>query len=392
MADSDGIVIDGMYHEEHALPAFVHHRTEDTTFSRIATLKGETPVIYFYTDQPRRVRVSVDFPTGIWTHWFPAAVRAGRYAGNASAENPLTNGHLGWVANLTPPSPNDRLPPTQPGALWNFARQVPDAATVRMTADTVLLADNKVGPMTPRRVPGSGETERFLFYRGLGKANLPVRFLPEENGGQLTCSEPVRHILVVEVKGGRITCREFPTLALGQTLSKVTQQMRPTSAEALARRMSQNLQQAGLFPAEARALVNTWKSSYFGSDGVRVLFLLPQTWTERFLPMRIAPSPDRLVRVMVGRIEGLTRTREQTVADAVRQFPHEPERSFATLEAQGRYLEPILNRLVRTPSSPEVGEIAARLLQTDYVRSAEPQSGSAAQRFAGLCRELRLTP
>ena len=38
-------------------------------------------------------------------------------------------------------------------------------------------------------------------------------------------------------------------------------------------------------------MVNTWRSSYFKTDGIRVLFVLPQSWTDRYIPMRIDPAP-----------------------------------------------------------------------------------------------------
>src|SRR2546429_5550108 len=37
----------------------------------------ETPVIYFYTDQPQTVDVSVDFPKGTITEWYPQASQIG---------------------------------------------------------------------------------------------------------------------------------------------------------------------------------------------------------------------------------------------------------------------------------------------------------------------------
>ena len=73
MNGSDGTALDGMYHEEHALPGFVHGRARDQLRMPIMFLKGETPVIYFYTPRPLQVRVGVDFPQGIWTHWYPQA-------------------------------------------------------------------------------------------------------------------------------------------------------------------------------------------------------------------------------------------------------------------------------------------------------------------------------
>ena len=53
-------------------------------------------------------------------------------------------------------------------------------------------------------------------------------------------------------------------------------------------------------------MVNTWKNSYFQTDGIRVLFVLPQSWTDAFIPMDIQPQPRKVVRVMVGRLEMLS--------------------------------------------------------------------------------------
>src|SRR5262245_32252826 len=77
MNGSDGLALDGMYHEEHALPAFVHARSRDQLRLRSAILKGETPVIYFYTARSQKLRVTVRFPRGVWTQWYPQANIAG---------------------------------------------------------------------------------------------------------------------------------------------------------------------------------------------------------------------------------------------------------------------------------------------------------------------------
>src|ERR671912_145081 len=73
MNGSDGVSLDGMYHEEHALPSFVHARSRDQLRLPMSLLKTETPVIYFDTRQPQRVQVQVGFPTGLWTQWYPQA-------------------------------------------------------------------------------------------------------------------------------------------------------------------------------------------------------------------------------------------------------------------------------------------------------------------------------
>ncbi len=64
----------------------------------------------------------------------------------------------------------------------------------------------------------------------------------------------------------------------------------------------------------------TWTASYFQTDGVRVLFVLPQSWTDTFIPMPVLPAPQQIVRVMVGRLELLTADRERLAEDAVRNL------------------------------------------------------------------------
>ena len=89
MNGSDGVGLEGMYHEEHALPGFVHARSRDQLRLPSVVIKGETPVIYFYTDRPQKVRVDVRFPKGIWTQWYPQARKRGRGdRGRAEARPP----------------------------------------------------------------------------------------------------------------------------------------------------------------------------------------------------------------------------------------------------------------------------------------------------------------
>src|SRR5262245_44239645 len=153
MQGSDGMTLDGMYHEEHALPAFVHARSRDQLRLQSAIVKGETPVIYFYTSRPQKVRVSVRFPRGVWTQWYPQATIAGpQFSQTGSALQPV-NGRLVWCADVLPAGPARRPPPlpaTSTDALWNFARDV-DAAYVKGTDYT--------------NGPEQSEYERFLFYR-----------------------------------------------------------------------------------------------------------------------------------------------------------------------------------------------------------------------------------
>ena len=133
MNGSDGASLDGMYHEEHALPAFVHSRGRDQLRLPFSFLKGETPVIYFYTKERQQVSLGVRFPRGVWTQWYPqASMVSPSLIQNAETPDRLSGGMIYWQAEVIPASVVNReakLPATSGDALWNHARQV-DAAYV----------------------------------------------------------------------------------------------------------------------------------------------------------------------------------------------------------------------------------------------------------------------
>jgi hypothetical protein len=101
------------------------------------------------------------------------------------------------------------------------------------------------------------------------------------------------------------------------------------------------------------------------------LFILPQSWTDAFIPMSIVPKPKQIVRVMVGRLELLSAEREQLALAAVRDLcgpdPFKRERGFQYLRQQGRYVEPIVRRIGETTNDDAVRTLCRRLLLTDFV-------------------------
>jgi hypothetical protein len=379
---SDGSVLDGMYHEEHALPSFVHTRARDQLRLPIMLLKGETPVIYFYTPRPVQVRVGVGFPQGIWTQWYPqAAVVRPSVVQQAQSPDRLRDGRICWFADVIPasaaplgrvqekgaaPRPAFDLPATSSDALWNFARDV-DAAYVKTTDAT--------------DPAGRSEYEKFLFYRGLGQARLPLQ-ADARRGGTLALDhdarlgEGVRHLFVLRVEQGRGAYQYRPGLRPGEEVTGAIpslDQALPLDrfTRAVADELAARLTESGLFAKEARAMVNTWSTSYFRSDGIRVLFVLPQSWTDAFIPMTIVPRPRQVVRVMVGRLELLSPERERLAEAAVGDLagPDQArrQRAFQYLREQGRYVEPIVRRIARTTADDQVRTLCRRLLTTEFV-------------------------
>ena len=277
MNGSDGVSLDGMYHEEHALPSFVHARSKDQLRLPMSRMKGETPVIYFYPRQEQRVEVEVGFPTGLWTQWYPQAKTVAPGIVQAGSPPQTRNGRISWDVIVKPADMKHGDPPaTSSDALWNYARDV-DAAYV-----TTEKAQSFAGgiPLDPRPGTAAAEWERFIFYRGLGEAPLPVQM--RFGDGRITAStterEGLHHLFVLRVENGRGAYTYTTALRPGDSLDQPVPAMDHALpldqfVERVSADVASRLVASGLYTKEALAMVNTWKSSYFKTDGVRVLFV-----------------------------------------------------------------------------------------------------------------------
>ena len=284
MNGSDGVTLDGMYHEEHALPGFVHARSRDELRLPTSNMKGETPVIYFYSSTPRTAQIEVSFPRGVWTQWYPQADYVGPSLVQTGSLLQPRNGRISWTVDIVPPTQTHGTLPLAPrDALWNYTREV-DAAFVSS-------ASNK-----------GRDWERFIFYRGLGQASLPLQ-VSAAGGARLACGSglaEVRHVYLLRIEGGKGAYRYLPSIRCGEDIDRVVPTMERAQpiqqfASTIGDDLGTRLVESGLYQKEARAMVNTWRTSYFMSDGIRVLFVLPPSWTDRFIPMTISPAPSQLV-------------------------------------------------------------------------------------------------
>ena len=132
------------------------------------------------------------------------------------------------------------------------------------------------------------------------------------------------------------------------------------------------LDETGLYHDEATAMVNTWKRQWFGTPGVRLLYLVPQSWTDASIPLSIKPAPDTVVRMMMIRVEVITPELEaidtaqaQLLADIAKAA--DAEAYFLSL---GRFAEPRLRRALAILGNPMYG---APLLEK--VTTAETRVG-----------------
>jgi hypothetical protein len=412
MEGSDGLALEGLHHDEEDLPAFVHSRGKDQLRLHATRSKMETPVLYFYPSAPQSVHVRVDFPQGILTQWFPQVSLSGPRLLQGGTP-PLKGGFLEWDAELTP-TPADAassssdampaawrlIPQTVPGHVWNYARETRAALVTAQSWDWA-------------RRQAVRERDRFLFYRGLGRFVPPLQ-VQSSTGGHViltnTGSEPLRHLLLLRVEGGRGSSRELPVLPPGQHLeTQVAMGTEATPMDPFVTKigatLARQLVEGGLYPDEARAMVNTWSRSYFRTEGIRVLYQVPRSEIERNLPLKIEPAPKELTRVFIGRVECLSPEQEAAVGRWLKELgAPDPARARAArdgLVGMGRFVEPRLRRAARSSADPIVRERARALLQRDALnelRAAEREFPdelgvaaqlAATQRRAGLNEEAK---
>jgi hypothetical protein len=334
------------------------------------TIKMETPVTYFYSDRAVLVNASVDFPKGVLTQWYPRAsswlpaIAAPNSIGvdlPATYADPVLNasfpfqtemcrarlsavagGRLDW-GNFSVSARGDKPELPLPSAPldqfgWSYARQV-DSNLVRM--------------------PG-GESEKFLFYRGLGEFDLPVK-VQAGAAGQVKFSNTYREamgsvfVLNVAQKQAAFS-RHAQGIAAGGTLADTVPSLETAASldeyeAGLASAVTDALDASGLYHDEAVAMVNTWRRQWFRTPGIRALYLIPQSWTDESIPLTIAPKPDSTLRVMLIRVELITPEQETSDVKAVGLFGSDTTSATLHFTDLGRFAEPRLRRaLALSPS------------------------------------------
>jgi len=306
VVSSDGRMLPGLQLEEHALPQFVHSHDglapRDKGWSRPVsgvTVKMETPVLYFYSEVPRSVRVEVGFRGGSISQWYPQ-----RIGGEQLPARPATGPRMLPVDFAAKPFGGS--------AAWQVEVLGPDVPLVMPT-----YVSEIEGAHWPRaRVAGAntvrghkGETEGFIFYRGLGNFELPLKVKAEWAEQVVltnTGSDEMPFVWVYE-KTPEATRSWVGSLLPGRTAQAT---LRSNTAVPFAAELAK----AGLTPAEAASLIATWRESYFDRPGLRVFWIVPRAFTDEILPLNIEPSPSRLERVLVGRTEVLTPEFESQLA------------------------------------------------------------------------------
>ncbi len=405
---ADGKLIQWKPLESSQLPGFVYNwfrpgfgrqpagQLAFTKAELLTLQRMETPVIYFYANEPQTVNAKVSFPKGLITEWYPQATRIGpstaqppwlaakldRYLQQAgirsgfefssllstSAATAKSSAQWAHVKILPKTLEDPHLLPVETSGSHYFAARETDAN---------LLETPSSGTQT------APEHEKYLFYRGVGNFQTPVtvtygadHFLVLQNTGD----EPLSDIYVLALHNGSGNYTYVESLAPGQQQrvpleNEVDTRPSKDLSDSLGLRMETSLVKHGLYRREAAAMVHTWKDSWFEEDGVRVLYLLPRTWTDRTLPLTLEPEPRQLTRVMVGRAELLLPEMEQRLArrltDASRGDARSETEVVDQLRKLNRFAEPAL-RLATDGAQPELKERAWAFLRLAQESRSSP--------------------
>ena len=330
------------------LPCFVDRFRQFPKNTLGGTIRMETPVIYFYSPRGATVDVSVQFRQGMITEWFPrAAVSPNALTTAGQFARPGFTHRLYWPGVKIAPGSTEQYPREEAPSHYYAARDT-DAAPIQV----------------------GRQKEKFLFYRGV--AAFPVPIAATAVNGKVTVTnlgaDPLSSVILFENRGGRIGYRVRRSVNRETVLDlpQLNADFRTLAAD-----LEQMLISEGLYEREARAMIETWRDSWF-EEGTRVFYLVPARRVDEVLPLTIEPKPTQIARVFVGRVELLTDATLQDVSNAIK------ENNPKAAAKYGRFLLSIVQRLFPEGASRAAREQANRVLDPVYASFSSGSCSAAA--------------
>ena len=306
------------------LPSFVEHfRGSGFKVGLNGTIRMETPVLYFYSTHDTKVDVDVSFGHGLITEWYPHAskVEPTETSNDAVLYQRQSNGSISWKSvSVQPSGERNFLNESRPSHYY-AARSV------------------EASPLQVATKNGT-QREQFLFYRGVSVAHAPISALVLANG-QIEAvnqsGEAILTLILFERRGDRVGYREVKGLRAGAILTPPTLD---GSLDSLLPELESSLISAGLYPDEAHAMLKSWQDSWF-EEGSRMIYIVPRSFVDQILPLRIEPQPAKIERVFVGRMELLTPATQNAIEAAAVSGDKK------SLKKYGRFLAPMIEMIVR---------------------------------------------
>jgi len=304
------------------------------------TVRMETPVLYFYSPREETVNVRVSFPHGLITEWYPATAKVGPASlWTAIKDLRSATGTIEWNNVKIMPGATESYP-LEAGQSHYYAAR-------RTGSDPLQVGNQK---------------EKFLFYRGIASFQPPIAAVMNGDGTINVTNlgtEEIPSIILFENRGGRIgftVVREFDK-QMTMELPKLT-----SDFSSLQQSLEGILRSQGMYAAEAAAMVDTWKDTWF-EQGTRIFYLVPSRTVDSILPLTIEPQPARIARAFVGRMEVITPATQDEVLAAIRTNDR------SVLETYGRFLEPITKSFYSKLSEAEWSSASKSIasIRADYV-------------------------
>ena len=281
----------------------------------LGPIRMETPVLYFYTDKPQKVDVRVAFPRGFITEWYPkAAVNQTPVRVDVLKKSGDTGATIVWKSVEILPRGGSESFPTDSAQSHYYAARATDANPIRV----------------------SGQNEKFLFYRGVGGFPVPINVTTTDTG-----KIRIKHLggktgtILFESRGGRLG---YTIVDTSKDEAVLDTPALTGTFESLRADLESALVNAGLYAKEARAMVDTWRDSWF-EEGTRVFYIVPPAMVETILPLSIDPKPAQVARVFVGRVEVFTPATIHAVETSI------AKNDTSVISKYGRFIGPILERI-----------------------------------------------
>jgi hypothetical protein len=337
------------------LPSFVEHLNSAQFKAGLqGTIRMETPVLYFYSPRETSVSVKVRFSRGLITEWYPRASRVEPNPNKVLDRNLSErrgSGSIAWNSvtvspNLAASFPRGNRPEDEDGNQYYAARE---------TAAAPLIVKTSAGD----------QQERFLFYRGASVSSLPISATVSPEGTvhlRSLTQEEIPSVILFERREDKLGYR------LGGGLQGEMSLDPPdltANLDSLSRDLQDILTSQGLYPDEARAMIETWKQSWF-EEGSRLFYIVPRDFLNTILPLTINPMPSQTVRVLVGRLELITPSTTQEMDKILATH------DLAALEKYNRFLQPILDEM-KAENPTRVPQIEKDLHLT-YQSPLQPQT------------------
>ncbi len=335
------------------LPCFVERLQLQIKGYLPGTVRMETPVLYFYAQAQTSVDVGVRFRQGLLTEWYPKAqatpTSLDTPASLGAYRRPEFEGSLSWSGVTITPDANADFR-TEPGASHYYQARNTDAAPLRV----------------------GSQTERFLFYRGVGMFPPPIQTTLDDKGRVSVTSSgsvPIGDVVLFENHGGNMSYRLGHATTGRLTLDMPDLDEQPAG---LAATLEDILVKQGLYRKEAAAMVSTWSESWF-EEGTRLFYFMPQSKVDEILPLQIRPEPASIVRAFVGRMELLTPAARENLEKAIMVS------DTGAMLKYGRFLQPFADIVLARADARTRATLEQRLKDNAFTLwSGFPPAAAAA--------------